>query len=32
MMGDNKVRFSDAAENIIARAAKLRASRQMQLI
>ncbi|MEQ1945228.1 TniQ family protein [Mesorhizobium sp. VNQ89] len=32
MMGDNKVRFSDAAENMIARAAKLRASRQMQLI
>jgi len=32
MMGDNKVRFSDAAENMIDRAAKLRASRQMQLI
>ncbi|MCW5710696.1 TniQ family protein [Shinella sp.] len=32
MMGDNRARFSDAAENIIARAVKLRASRQMQLI
>jgi hypothetical protein len=32
MIGDNKVRFSDAAENMIARAAKLRAFRQMQLI
>ena len=32
MMGDNKVRFTDAAENMIARAGKLRASGQMQLI
>ncbi|MBL8579241.1 MAG: TniQ family protein [Mesorhizobium sp.] len=32
MMGDNKVRFSDAAENMIAQAGELRASGQMQLI
>lgn len=32
MMGDNRVRFSDAAEIIIARASNLRASSQMQLI
>ena len=32
MMGDNKFRFTDAAENMIARAGKLRASGQMQLI
>lgn len=31
-MGGNRTRFSDAAENIIARAGKLRASGQMQLI
>ncbi|MCO6392429.1 MULTISPECIES: TniQ family protein [Phyllobacteriaceae] len=32
MMGDNRARFSDAAENMIAQAGTLRASRQMQLI
>lgn len=32
MMGDNKVRFSEAAENMIAQAGELRASGQMQLI
>ena len=32
MMGDNRVRFTDAAENIIARARRSRASSQMQLI
>lgn len=32
MRGDNKVRFSDAAENMIAQAGELRASGQMQLI
>jgi hypothetical protein len=32
MMGDNRVRFTDAAENMIARARRSRASSQMQLI
>lgn len=32
MMGDNRVRFTDAAENIIARARKSKASSQLQLI
>ncbi|TIY08645.1 MAG: hypothetical protein E5V18_04955, partial [Mesorhizobium sp.] len=32
MIGDNRVRFTDAAENIIARARRSRASSQMQLI
>lgn len=32
MMGDNRVRFTDAAENMITRARKSRASSQMQLI
>lgn len=32
MMGDNRARFSNAVENMIARAVKLRASGQMQLI
>lgn len=32
MMGDNRVKFTDAAENIIARARRSRASSQMQLI
>ena len=32
MMGDNRVRFTDAAENIIARARRSRVSSQMQLI
>jgi hypothetical protein len=32
MMDDNMVRFANAAENMIARAGKLRASGQMQLI
>jgi hypothetical protein len=32
MMDDNMVRFTNAAENMIARAGKLRASGQMQLI
>ncbi|WP_204842236.1 hypothetical protein [Manganibacter manganicus] len=32
MMGDNRVRFTDAAENMIARVRRSRASSQMQLI
>ena len=32
MMGDNRVRFTDAVETMIARASNLRASSQMQLI
>lgn len=32
MMGDNRVRFTDAAENMIAQARRSRASSQMQLI
>ncbi|QPC95969.1 TniQ family protein [Mesorhizobium sp. INR15] len=32
MLGDNKVRFTDAAESMIARARRLRVSPQMQLI
>jgi TniQ len=32
MMGDNRVRFTDAAENMIARARRRNASSQMQLI
>jgi hypothetical protein len=31
-MGDNRIRFTDAAENMIARARRSRASSQMQLI
>lgn len=32
MMGDNRVRFTDATENMIARARRSSASSQMQLI